>query len=370
MPTVVVTGSNNDFRFGVTDFSNAKAPTTVFVNPGFSSGPSPTGNGCVVSCSSLFSDGDISGTLVAVGNYGGGQVAIYDLSNPALPQLQSTFDTRLGGPGLTGIGALSLYGDYLLVGEARGPNIVLLNISPTQSSNPIISTKSFPDFAGDGTNGGITSIAIHGSIAVASGLFAFDFLDYTDPTNPVQIPFTPPSQYQFNPPYTCDYNDVAALGDSSGTVTVFSVSPEEGASIIGQMSNVVFGGVTSISIQSNQSGDAILVAAGCISSNVVHLLTFGVPAPAPPPPSEIATIGNASGANPGGAVAFYGSPNLFCSTNNGQGVTWLGTASPLPVVGVAANANLAQASISTLGVAYFRYWFWWIPPWVWWLFGR
>jgi hypothetical protein len=362
MTTVVVTGSNNDFRFAVTDFSNAKAPTTVFVNPGFSAAGDPTNNGCVVACSSLFTDGDISGSLVAVGQYAGGQVAIYDLSDPAEPQLKAVFDTGLGS-----IGALSLYGNNLLVGEAKGPHIVLLDISKPQS-NAIVSSIAAGDFA----NGGITAIAINGSLAVVSGVYAFDMLDYTNPTSPVVTPFIfPPPQSGglplFSGPYTCDYDGgTAALGDANGNVTVFNIQSGVGASIIGQ-SQSGLEGITSITVQ---SGNAIQVAAGNYAIAEVALLTFG--GTGTPPPSSSVMVSNGAG-DAGGAVAFYGLPNLFASTNNAQGVTWFGTAGwpTTSVVGVAGNANLAAASISTLGIAYFTalvrwpwQWPWLVPGWL------
>jgi hypothetical protein len=346
MTTVVVTGSNNDFRFAVTDVSNANAPTTVFVNPGFSAGEArgPTNNGCVVACSSLFTDGDISGSLVAVGHFGGSQVAIYDLSDPALPQRQATFDTGLGS-----IGALSLCGNDLLVGESNGPNIALLDISRPQS-NAIVSTISALDFA----NGGITSIAIYGSLAVVAGVYAFDALDYTNPASPVIMPYILQSP---SGPYVCNFDgSTAALGDANGMVTVFHIQAGVGASIIGQ-SSAALQGITSIAVQ---SGNAIQVAARNYSEALVSLLTLGSIGPSPPPISSVMVGGGAGDA--GGAVAFYGLPNLFANTNNGQGFTWLNTEvwPSTSVVAVAANANLAAASISTLGIAYFSRW-----PWPW-----
>jgi hypothetical protein len=348
MTTVVVNGSNNDFRFAITDFSNAKTPSTVFVNPGFATAGDPTNNGCVVACSSLYTDGDISGSLLAVGQYAGGQVAIYDLSDPALPKRTALFDTGLGE--LTGIGALSLYGNNLLVGEANGPTLVLLDISQPQSS-AIISSISAGDFA----DGGITAVAINGPLAAVSGVYAFDVVDYTDPTSPQVLPFIIPPPGPGVPllegPFTCDYDGgIAALGDSNGNVVVFDVEPGVGASIIGE-SSLVLEGITSITVQ---SGDAIQVVAGNFGSGTVALLTFGGSGTSPPPNTTL-TI-NTSAGDAGGAVAFYGLPNLFASTNNGQGVTWYGTAGwpSTSLVGVAAGANLAPASISTLGIAYFK----------------
>jgi hypothetical protein len=337
MTTVVVTGSNNDFQFAVTDVSNAKAPETVLVNPGFAGASGPTNDGCVVACSSLFTGGDISGSLVAVGHFGGGQVAIYDLSDPASPQFQATFDTGLGS-----IGALSLCGNNLLVGENNGPNIALLDISKPQS-NAIISTISALDFA----DGGITSIAIYGSLAVVAGVYAFDALDYTNPAKPIIMPYILQSA---SGPYVCDFDgSTAALGDANGTVTVFHIQAGVGASVIGQSSSGLEG-ITSIAVQ---SGDAIQVAARNYGAAQVSLLTFDSTT-GPTPPSNPIIVGGGAG-DAGGAVAFYGLPNLFANTNNGQGFTWLNTEvwPSTSVVCAAANANLAPASVSTLGIAYF-----------------
>jgi hypothetical protein len=352
MPTVVVSGSNNDFRFAVTDFSNANAPTTVYVTPGFAvPRPGPTNNGCVVACSNnLFTDGDISSSLVAVGHYGGSQVAIYDLTDPASPQLQTMFDT-----GLASIGALSLYGNNLLVGENNGSNIALLDISKPQSS-AIVSTISALDFA----NRGITSIAIggdNGLRAVVSGVYAFDVLEYTNPKSPQIIPFTlpPPGGVPFNGPYVCDFDgSTAALGDANGNVAVFTIRSGMGASFIGQSSS----SLTSIKSIAVESGTFIQVAAANYDGSQVALVSFGGPSPQP---VTLALVGGGPG-NAGGAVAFYGLPNLFASTNNNRGITWLNTEvwPHTTVNGVAANANLYSASVSTLGITYFP-----TPRWRW-----
>jgi hypothetical protein len=359
MTTVVVNGSNNDPRFAVTDFSDATKPTTVFVKPSFPV-TGPGSNGCVVASSSLFSDGDISGSLVAVGQYAGGQVAIYDVSDPAAPALKASLDTGLGA--LTGIGALSLYGNNLLVGEAHGPNLVLLDISQPQSS-AILSSISANDFA----NGGITALAINGPLAVVSGVYAFDVVDYSNPRRPQVIPFIiPPPAAGAQPiegPFACDYDGgTAVLGDSNGNVTVFGINSAVGASIIGGYTSGLQN-ITSITVQ---TGDVIQVAAGNYSTGFVSLLTFGGTGPTP---ASGSLTTNTSAGNAGGAVAFYGLPNLFASTNNDQGVTWCNTMiwPKHPVVGVAAKANLAAASDfnATLGILYFTGGRKFPEPWPW-----
>ena len=265
------------------------------------------------------------------------------------------FDT-----GLASIGALSLYGNNLLVGENNGPNIALLDISKPQAST-IVSTISAPDFA----NAGITSIAIggdNGLLAVVSGRYAFDVLDYTNPKSPQIIPviLPPPGGVPFNGPYVCHFDgSTAALGDANGNVAVFRIRSGMGASFIGQ-SSWSLNTITSIAVE---SGSFIQVAAGSYSGSEVALVSFGVGSP--PPPVTPVLVGGGPG-NAGGAVAFYGVPNLFASTNNNRGITWLNTEvwPNTTVNGVAANANLNPASVSTLGITYFPTPRLQLPPWL------
>ena len=66
MTVVVVAGGNNDNRFAVIDFSVPGSPTQVLATPAFT-------GGCWV---------DRAGTLAAAANFNGGQVSIFDISNP------------------------------------------------------------------------------------------------------------------------------------------------------------------------------------------------------------------------------------------------------------------------------------------------
>src|SRR5262249_33226182 len=86
MANIVVAGSNNDNRFAVVDFTVPQSPVNVLAT-------APFQGGCMVDC---------TGSLVAVGNYNGGEVAIFDISNPASPTQKGKVNTLLGG-----IGALS-----------------------------------------------------------------------------------------------------------------------------------------------------------------------------------------------------------------------------------------------------------------------
>src|SRR5271154_2559557 len=211
MTVAVVTGSNNDPRFAVTNFT-PKTPTTVFVTPGFPiDGPPLAFNGCVVACSRLYTDGDQTGSIAVVGQYSGGDVAIYDVSTPAAPVKLSTFDTTLGAPSHSGIGAISLYGTSLLVGELAGPNIILIDIT-NQKAPQIVSSFVDENFS----DGGISAIALNGSIAVAAGTFTADVIDYTKPRHPAWAASFPEGLSPPHPvsPLTCDFDGSSiAVGD-------------------------------------------------------------------------------------------------------------------------------------------------------------
>ncbi|MDA4137049.1 MAG: hypothetical protein OK449_08680 [Thaumarchaeota archaeon] len=350
MTVAVVTGSNNDARFAVTDFTLAK-PATVFVNPGFPvDGPPLAFNGCVVACSRLYTHGDQTGSVAVVGQYSGGYVAIYDVSNPATPAEISTFDTTLGAPNNTGIGAISLYGTNLLVGELAGPNMVLIDIT-NQKAPKILSTFTDKNFS----DGGISAIVLNGSTAVAAGTFSVDVIDYTRPHHPAWAASFPEGLSPPHPesPLTVDYDgESIAVGDGDGNVYLFEFY---GGALhaSGQSSSGLIEGITSIAVM---TGEVVQVAVGEVATESVNLITFGSPS------APIATIevSNGAGADPGGPLTFYGLPNLFAGTNDGQGVTWFNTSTwpnwppaGVPKVSVAKKANLAPASVSTLGVAAF-----------------
>jgi hypothetical protein len=348
MTLAVVLGSDNDPRFAVTNFPPTGQPSTVFVNPGFPEiDPPPANPGCVVACSRLLVDGDLTSSLAAVGQYGGGYVAIYDLNDPAAPQQLSKFDTGLGTPH-TGIGALSLYGTNLVVGELDGSNIVYIDITNPRSPS-IVSTVDFAD-------GGISAIVLNGSTAVVSGSLSVAVVDYTNARHPHVGAAYPPSQgstFQFLSPTTCDFDGSSVVvADSSGNVYLFEVD-DGSLSKLGQTGSALEG-ITSITVQ---TGDITQVAAGNFGEPQVDLISLGDD---PNASGYQLMVGSGPG-DAGGAVAFYGFSNLFASTNNGQGITWFNTMSwpnwknsGPPVVRVAKNANLAPASISTLGVANFK----------------
>jgi hypothetical protein len=325
---VVVCGSDKDNRFVVIDFAPTP-PGTAFVNAPFS-------GGCLVDC---------FGTLAAVGNYQGDGVALYDISVPASPTLILVYGTGLtsGLTGLTGIGALSLDGTNLLVGESNGPNVVLIDVT-NPASPSIVSTLRARGF----TDGGISSLVLRRSHAVAAGPFSFEVLDYTTPSAPVEVPYV--GTIRFESPVTCDFDgSTAAVGDGSGNVYVFQI-PAGGIPVyVGQSGTGFFNGVTSVVVSGT------LVAANFIGGGSVALLDFSNPSS---PSLNKTIVGSNSGADPGGALKLgYGalSGALFFGTNNGSGVFWLDVsnlASP-SVDLVAPNANLSPAVRPTLGYAAF-----------------
>ncbi len=121
MAEFAVAGSDNDNPFVVANF--LPDPT----HPHAVSFPSPFSGGCVVDC---------SGLLVAVGNYRQLQFAIYNIDNPATPKLNGVFDipSMIDGLSFSGIGALSLDGTNLLVGDYNGGTMALFDVSRPEDS--------------------------------------------------------------------------------------------------------------------------------------------------------------------------------------------------------------------------------------------
>jgi hypothetical protein len=317
---VVVTGSPADTRFAVTEFSIVGHGSTVLKTPPFES----RGNGCVVAC---------SGKLAAVGAYQQGTVWIYDLSNPANPTIQNTFDTTLAAQGRTGIGAISMDGTNVLVGEAGGPNIVLMNAN----TGATIASCVAEDFA----DGGVKALALKGNTAIVSGQFSFDVVNYIGTSTLTMMPYIiggSIGRVVFQGPIVCDFDGATAvLGDGSGNVYAFSIAGGQLKEFLGAYPAV--GSVSSVTVSGDQ------VAAGSISDIFVALITL-------PPKSGggFALISN-SGGDSGGAVKFYGGGNLAASTNNGTGITYFGTSAwpAATTFGVAAGANLNPTLSPTMG---------------------
>jgi len=273
---VVVTGNTTDPQFAVSSFLALPAPSRTMVETNFT--------GCVVDC---------SGTLAAVGSYGSGQVAIYDLSDPASPQLQGTVPSTISA-----IGALSLDGTNLLVGELNGSSLVLINISNISS----------PQYATPATNpnyGSISAVVLKGSTAVVCGPGGFGVLNIG--TMATAFYPSPISAGIGNPfvPGTCDFDGSTAVFADSGSDNIFVYSISGGDASYQAAGNTGLNPPVSIAVLGNQ------IAVGSIRSNLVWLdgTTLGSPA---------TTVSVAPGASGVGAIKFLkGQPFLAVGTNNG-----------------------------------------------------
>jgi len=137
----------------------------------------------------------------------GGQVQLYDLSDPSAPAKLGSIAT-----GLSGIGALSFDGSHVLVGEMNGLRAALIDV--TNPATPTLVSVTNTGIAS------IASIALSGTRAVAAGPNddTVDFLDYTNPSAPTRVSFRP----NLTGPYTADLDGShAAIGDQGGTQVVF-----------------------------------------------------------------------------------------------------------------------------------------------------
>jgi WD40 repeat protein len=347
MPTaifVAVTGSTTDSRFAVTNFSDAAAPTTVLVQ-------SPFPTGCVVDCSNNLGNQSVgtlansTSALAAVGDYTSGTVAIYNLLNPAAPTLQNTFDSGLGGIGAVAFDAQS--GNNLALGASNGSTVVLMNVQ-----TGAVTATAQPE--GD-LVGGVYSLALSGSTAFASGVqLGLVMIDFSNLSSPQVGPiFIAGLNAQGKANYltgqiACDFDgSTLAVGDGSGNVYTYDRNGNYTGAYGGGSAN----GITSVAVE---TGDSAQIAAGCIASGSIVLIT--APPPNPPVDGQTVQIWSGQGPNPGGALAFFGLPFLFASSVTG------GTVSVLnelvwpsdSVLGVATGVSLAQSLQPTLGATAFN----------------
>jgi hypothetical protein len=308
---VAVAGSNNDNRFAVIDFSSPTSPTHVLVSAGFL-------GGCMV---------DNNGTLAAVGNYNGSDVAFFDISNPAAPVARSVAHTTLAG-----IGAISFDGTHVLVGEVNGQRAVLINAA-NPAAPTILSTFTTAISS-------ISSIALKGTVAVASGPndAHFAVLNYSNPAAPTQTTSTPGGGgVFFGGAITCDLDGShAAVADySGGDVYLYDVSSGTpnllGRHTTGQA------GVSSISISGHT------VAAASTNDLTISIVDFLNPAA---PTSH----DNPTGLSGGATVKLSGS-SLLGGDANGLDVKLFSVAGTSTTASGTANSGLA--SIATLGFSSF-----------------
>jgi hypothetical protein len=311
MSSIVVAGSNNDNSFAVIDFSIPASPVNVLATPSFQ-------GGCMVDC---------SGTLAAVGNYNGGEVAIYDISNPASPTLKGSVTTTLAG-----IGAISFDGMHVLAGEVNGNSIAFIDAS-NPASPTIKSTFSSAIQS-------ISAISLKGTLAVACGPnnLYFVVLDYSNPASPTQIQFMPGAGgIFFGGALTCDLDGTnAALADyGDSKIYLFDVSGGT-ITLLGQYASDQ-SGVSSISISGT------LVAAASTNDFSITLVDFSNPAN----PTGADTQSNLGG----GATVKLAPNNLVAGAVNGFNVTLFS------VAGTTANSlgtdDTTLGSIATLGFTTF-----------------
>src|SRR5271169_5399432 len=224
---VVVTGNITDKHFAVSSFLAPPAPSIAVVRTNFT--------GCVVDC---------SGTLAAVGSYGSGQVAIYDLTNPASPQLQGTVTVPST---LSAIGTLSLDGTNLLVGELNGSSLVLIDIS-TISSPQYTSPATTQNYVS------ISAVVLKGPTAIVCGPGGFGVLNIG--TMATTFYPSPISAGIGNPfvPGTCDFDGSTAVFADSGSDNIFVYSISGGnASYLSASNTALFPPGLSIAILGNQT---------------------------------------------------------------------------------------------------------------------
>jgi len=294
--TAVVNASNTDNQFYVTDISDLSNITSSLWLAPFNTGENNT-QGCVVDC---------YGRLAAVGSYQTGSVAIYDLTNPAQPSQQCLFDTGFGG-----IGAISINGTKLLVGEATGPQIALIDVS--NPKNPAtLSSQAFSGL-GDQSTPGLTGVALVGSVAIATDCFSIVVLDYSNLSTPQQLPYLN-YEINFHGPMVCAFDGftaavgTAAYGFTSGSVYLFSVpNGVLGGITLQNQFEAGIENVTSVAMQGN-------VVAACSSSSTTAIVAYMAPEISSPIVSTQVQIGSGGNPDPGGAVKFYGLPaNLATS---------------------------------------------------------
>ncbi|MGO9517117.1 MAG: hypothetical protein ACLPND_08745 [Candidatus Korobacteraceae bacterium] len=314
---VVVTGNTTDPNFAVSSFLAPPAPSIAVVPTNFT--------GCVVDC---------SGTLAAVGSYGSGQVAIYDLSNPAAPQLQGTVPSTISA-----IGALSLDGNNLLVGELNGSSLVLIDIS----------TISSPQYTTPATNpnyGSISAVVLKGPTAIVCGPGGFGVLNIG--TMATAFYPSPISAGIGNPfvPGTCDFDGSTAVFADSGSdnIFVFSISGGNASYQAASTTGLNPPGL-SIAILGNQT------AVGQITSPLVWLggITLGVPVSTTESLAPGAGVGGIGASGVGALKFLAGQPYLAVGTNNGVSL-FSPASSGWPSVTAATpigwdNANLAPTTL-------------------------
>ena len=315
---VVLAAGPVSLDFAAIDFTNPNSPNIVNIRP-------PFGPGLAVDCGG-------GGTLAAVGNQNGGQVVIYDLTNPASPAMLGSVTTTLNG-----IGAIKLSGNWVLVGDISGFQVALIDIS-TPRSPEILSTFQTQ-------TAGITSVALSGSYAVVSGPLStkIDIIDYSDPANPSDSLFDP-NVAQGLPGLAVDLDGTyAAVGSQyNSNIALVDVT---GPTILGTVSSGLTGvdGVQNLSISIKGSQVAV-GSSNYFSVALIDFTNFSSPAVSDFNPnsgggwtvnrtSQRLAIGNITGFN----VALY--------SLSGTSATPLGN---VPASGVASTSTICIADFNSV----------------------
>jgi hypothetical protein len=303
MRLIIASGPNN-FNFAVLDFTTPATPTVSHTTPVF-------GGSCTL---------DTNDELAAVGNMNGGQVELYDLSDPSAP-------ARLGSvaTGLFGIAGLSFDGTRVLAGEMNGLRAALIDVAD----------PSAPKLVSLMTTGisSIASIVLAGTRAIAAGPNddTIDILNYANPAAPTRAGFFP----NLNGPLVADLDGTrAAVGDQGGaSVALVDIATR---TVLG-VANTTLASISSISIDGNR------VVASSTNEVEVAIIDFSTPGS---PTVRLFNPGT------GGGRTIVQSGGLMATgavLGNTVGLVNLGGATPT----VIATANSAISSISSLALTEF-----------------
>jgi hypothetical protein len=315
--TVVVVGSNQSFpeytpgNFWVIDFSNAATPTAVSVGC-----PS---TGVVLDC---------AGSLAAVASCAGDSVTIYDISTPASPKATGSASLSFSG----GIGAISFYGGYVLVGEASndsGAQVALIDINNLAS--PQVYRTTFAQ---------ITDVTLFGTTAVICGLGGYSNAFQVAKTSDfhllaTSVPMTDVTAWaEYAVPFMCDFDGTNAVFSDGGDFYLYGISGGTATLITPGTSG---GGTTSVAIaERGGTGGApaggVLIAYAADSDPNVELQYVEPPVP----PGTTSATGSASLGDPkdtygnplavdGGIAKFYRTIYGTSTVLATAGVTQTGT---------------------------------------------
>lgn len=195
MGLVVVAASTKSPDFAVIDFTKT-APTSVLV--GASSG------GNVVDC---------YGKLAAVGDWGSGNVTLFDISNPGKPLIGASVNT-----GLSSVTAISTDGAYVLAAGPKSKSdaaLVLISIANPKSPQ-VVSTYNKTGITGTES---ISGVVIRGGNALSCQTYGCLVMDYSNASHPTGDGY-PSSSSRIG-------LNGQVLGDFDGTNAVITATPSD-----------------------------------------------------------------------------------------------------------------------------------------------